>query len=230
MPAFAPGCAPGAPAPRTRGAPRGSPGTFSQQTQEDEHGRRPSHGPCQTRQGSILRGHRRRHRQGRGLAVGPRWPARTRRRHSVRSWPGVQLAGSWTSLPGGTATPIKHLVVIFDENVSFDHYFGTYPTRPTPTGPPSPPSRHPDGQRPVHARTSAGRPARCLPQPNTATASCNPMRLTHSQALTCDQDHGYTPEQKAVNDGMMNKFIQFTRAPPPAPGHPPPRTARPGWS
>jgi hypothetical protein len=24
-----------------------------------------------------------------------------------------------------TATPIKHLVVIFQENVSFDHYFGT---------------------------------------------------------------------------------------------------------
>jgi len=24
-----------------------------------------------------------------------------------------------------TATPIKHLVVIFDENISFDHYFGT---------------------------------------------------------------------------------------------------------
>src|SRR5580658_9126172 len=26
-----------------------------------------------------------------------------------------------------TATPIRHLVVIFNENVSFDHYFGTYP-------------------------------------------------------------------------------------------------------
>ena len=26
-----------------------------------------------------------------------------------------------------TATPIKHLIVIFQENVSFDHYFGTYP-------------------------------------------------------------------------------------------------------
>src|SRR5471032_1545173 len=24
-------------------------------------------------------------------------------------------------------TPIQHLVVIFQENVSFDHYFGTYP-------------------------------------------------------------------------------------------------------
>ena len=28
---------------------------------------------------------------------------------------------------GGTATPIKHVVVIFNENVSFDHYFATYP-------------------------------------------------------------------------------------------------------
>ena len=26
-----------------------------------------------------------------------------------------------------TATPIRHLVVIFQENVSFDHYFATYP-------------------------------------------------------------------------------------------------------
>jgi hypothetical protein len=26
-----------------------------------------------------------------------------------------------------TTTPIKHLVVIFQENVSFDYYFGTYP-------------------------------------------------------------------------------------------------------
>src|SRR5215813_13019004 len=26
-----------------------------------------------------------------------------------------------------TATPIKHLVIIFQENISYDHYFGTYP-------------------------------------------------------------------------------------------------------
>src|SRR5262249_16282755 len=26
-----------------------------------------------------------------------------------------------------TKTPIKHLVVIFQENISYDHYFGTYP-------------------------------------------------------------------------------------------------------
>ena len=33
---------------------------------------------------------------------------------------------------GKTATPIKHLVVIFQENVSFDHYFGTYPVAQNP--------------------------------------------------------------------------------------------------
>ncbi len=36
-----------------------------------------------------------------------------------------------------TATPIKHLVVIFQENVSFDHYFGTYPNAANPPGEPS---------------------------------------------------------------------------------------------
>src|ERR1700757_2082600 len=35
-----------------------------------------------------------------------------------------------------TATPIKHLVVIFDENISFDHYFATYPHAANPAGEP----------------------------------------------------------------------------------------------
>jgi phospholipase C len=36
-----------------------------------------------------------------------------------------------------TATPIKHVVVIFGENRSFDHYFGTYPNATNPTGEPT---------------------------------------------------------------------------------------------
>ena len=36
-----------------------------------------------------------------------------------------------------TSTPIKHLVVIFDENVSFDHYFATYPHAQNPAGEPA---------------------------------------------------------------------------------------------
>ena len=35
-----------------------------------------------------------------------------------------------------TATPIQHLVVIFDENISFDHYFGVYPHALNPPGEP----------------------------------------------------------------------------------------------
>ena len=44
-----------------------------------------------------------------------------------------------------TATPIKHLVVIFNENISFDHYFGTYPVATNPAG--EPPSRLRRGRR-----------------------------------------------------------------------------------
>src|SRR5262245_50200468 len=36
-----------------------------------------------------------------------------------------------------TATPITHVVVIFQENVSFDHYFGTYPQADNPQGEPA---------------------------------------------------------------------------------------------
>ena len=40
-------------------------------------------------------------------------------------------------MPVHTATPIRHLVVIFQENVSFDHYFGTYPDALNAPGEPS---------------------------------------------------------------------------------------------
>ena len=36
-----------------------------------------------------------------------------------------------------TTTPIKHLVVIFQENVAFDHYFATYPQAANPAGEPA---------------------------------------------------------------------------------------------
>src|ERR1700728_2126359 len=39
----------------------------------------------------------------------------------------LQLVTMSTVAHAAPATPIKHLVVIFQENISFDHYFGTYP-------------------------------------------------------------------------------------------------------
>ena len=49
-------------------------------------------------------------------------------------------------------------------------------------------------------------PALLTTNPNSA----NPQRLTPAQALTCDQNHGYSAEQKAEDDGLMDKFVQFT--------------------
>jgi hypothetical protein len=37
------------------------------------------------------------------------------------------VAGDDGVLSPSTQTPIKHVIVIFGENISFDHYFGTYP-------------------------------------------------------------------------------------------------------
>jgi phospholipase C len=51
---------------------------------------------------------------------------------------GLLPATSLAQDSGGpaTASPIQHLVIIFQENVSFDHYFATYPVALNPTGEP----------------------------------------------------------------------------------------------
>ena len=99
-----------------------------------------------------------------------------------------------------TATPIKHLVVMFQENVSFDHYFGTYPNATNPAGEPRFTAAH--GTPSVNGLTGD----LLDHNPNTA----NPQRLDRSEPLTCDQGHGYKQEQQAFDGGLMDKFVQFT--------------------
>jgi phospholipase C len=98
-----------------------------------------------------------------------------------------------------TTTPIKHVVVIFQENVSFDHYFGTYPNAQNPNGEPT--FKAAPGTPSVNGLTGA----LLTDNPNLA----NPTRLDRSQALTCDMDHGYSDEQKAFDHGLMDQFVQF---------------------
>ena len=38
----------------------------------------------------------------------------------------------------------------------------------------------------------------------------NPQRLGRAEALTCDQNHSYTPEQEAEDNGKMDMFVQKT--------------------
>jgi phospholipase C len=113
------------------------------------------------------------------------------------------IIGTSASAGGGpgdkTATPIKHVVVIFQENVSYDHYFGTYPQ-----------AANTDGSTFAAAPgTPAGNgltPTLLAHNPNEA----NPKRLdsTPTGQITCDQDHNYSDEQQAFDGGKMDQFVQ----------------------
>jgi phospholipase C len=111
-------------------------------------------------------------------------------------------------------------VVIFQENVSFDHYFGTYPN-----------AANTDGQTfrawPFTPAVDGLAPARgpFLPpglRHSTNLLSTNPdaalpLRLDSNVTgltgdaggqLTCDQDHNYSAEQQAFDAGAMDRFVQ----------------------
>lgn len=141
-----------------------------------------------------------------------RTPHRSRWRRSAIAGCSAVLAGAAavaSAAPGladeegtqgaPTTTPVKHVVVIFQENVSFDHYFATYPVAANPSGQPA-------------FRARANTPSvnglnTPLLDPNN-TNSVQPFRLDRTQAQTCDQDHGYTAEQKAFNSGLMDQFVE----------------------
>ncbi len=117
---------------------------------------------------------------------------------------------STTLYRGSTTTPIKHLVVIFDENESFDHYFGTYPYAANTDGTKfvaKPGTPKVDG---LYRKITKSGPTGPLLTNNPN--EYNPVRLTYSQALTCDQNHDYLPEQQAENNGKMNEFVQYTES------------------
>ena len=119
---------------------------------------------------------------------------------------GLTMASAAMAQNPTTTTPIQHVIVLFQENVSFDHYFGTYPV-----------AQNNPGEQPFFAYP--GTPAvngftpdllNRNPNLNTAGAKVNPPRLTPAQAYTCSQNHNYGPEQQALDSGLMDEFPQFT--------------------
>ncbi|MBO0822473.1 MAG: alkaline phosphatase family protein [Actinobacteria bacterium] len=99
-----------------------------------------------------------------------------------------------------TATPIKHLVVLFQENVPFDHYFGTYPNALNPAGEPAFVAAA--GTPTVNGYTDA----LLNHNPNLA----NPKRLDRTDGNICGSNHSYGPEQQAFDNGLMDMFVQDT--------------------
>ena len=114
---------------------------------------------------------------------------------------------------GSTATPIKHLVVIFQENVSFDHYFGTYPKAANTSGQPFHAAKGTPKVNNLANTPGAGGTGNLLtnnPNQDAAGHQVNPRRYDPANindVLTCDQDHDYGDEQKAFDGGQMDKFV-----------------------
>src|SRR5215468_9063614 len=114
---------------------------------------------------------------------------------------------------GDTTTPIKHLVVIFQENVSFDHYFGTYPQAANTSGQPFNAHGNTPGVNGLANTPGLGGTGTLLtnnPNQDSGGNQVNPRRLDPANindVLTCDQDHDYGDEQKAFNGGQMDKFV-----------------------
>src|SRR5580698_269525 len=85
-----------------------------------------------------------------------------------------------------TKTPIKHVVIIFGENESFDHYFATYPNAKNTELP----IFKADPNTPAVNGLTGGL---LTHNPNLF----NPKRLGREDAYTCSFNHDYTAEQKA---------------------------------
>jgi phospholipase C len=108
--------------------------------------------------------------------------------------------------PTTASAAIKHVVVIFGENISFDFYFGTYPN-----------ALNNPGETKFTAVPNTPIPNNYTSNPGLLTANpnlnaanlagaTNPFRLAPAQALTADQDHNYNDEQSAFHGGKMDLF------------------------
>jgi phospholipase C len=125
----------------------------------------------------------------------------------------VSLSSAVSAAPAATntATPIKHLVVIFQENVSFDHYFATYPKATNPDGEPKF-AASAGTPKDINTLENAGlldKNPNKTDDKNGADAAA-PFRLDRTQAATQSQNHGYTAEQAAYDDFKMDLFPAST--------------------
>jgi len=119
-----------------------------------------------------------------------------------------------------TSTPIKHVVVIFQENVSFDHYFGTYPHVANSDGQPFKAAKNTPAVDGLLPATDPSIPANMRHSANLLFSNPNasqPSRFDSSATglpgsaggqLTCDQDHNYSDEQQSFDNGAMDRFVQ----------------------
>ncbi|HEX6487764.1 MAG TPA: alkaline phosphatase family protein [Candidatus Dormibacteraeota bacterium] len=90
------------------------------------------------------------------------------------------------SAAGAAKSPIDHTIIVYQENISFDHYFGTF------------------------GHGSNGTPAGASQTHQPSGVSYSPFRLDGSmQGQTCDVDHGYSDMIKMADHGAMDMYTQL---------------------
>jgi phospholipase C len=145
--------------------------------------------------------------------------------------PPTVTPGPTVSGLGSPKTPIQHLVVIFGENISYDHYYATYPKIGYNAADPADSSESDQSNFPANATAPANNnlvaplntstwaaiatPTLLTANPNGPTGSgaafnganaAAPFLFWPSQAATADQNHSPKPEQIAYDNGNMDQF------------------------
>lgn len=97
------------------------------------------------------------------------------------------VPGAAPAVAGESArSPIEHTIIVYQENISFDHYFGTF------------------------GRGSDGIPAGASVTHSPSGLAYRPFRLdSRTQDITCDVDHGYADMVKMADHGAMDRYTQF---------------------
>ena len=108
------------------------------------------------------------------------------------------LAATLEAPPGGSLRDIEHIVILMQENRSFDHYFGTMP-----------------GVRgfadPAAIRLPGGGPVFRQPFPGHPQGYLAPFHLntrTTSAQATPGTDHSWPTQHLAWNNGTMDRWVQ----------------------
>ncbi len=97
---------------------------------------------------------------------------------------------------GPAVTNIKHVVLIVEENHTFDNYFGHWCTAPTGSNP-----------------TCNNGPSCCEAAPGTEPSGSSPIALDDSSNGGRDPDHTYACEWAEMDNGKMDHYVTGTSCP-----------------
>jgi phospholipase C len=111
----------------------------------------------------------------------------------------AEVASKESAEPLGTSgeglnSPIKHTIVIFQENRSFDNYFGTYP--------------HAEGFLPLPGTPAVNGIPDGAYNSDAKGEKVPPFLLGTDQRKTVDVQHGYEAMISAYNEGLMDKYVE----------------------